>query len=1236
MKKLIILLLSFICGINLIAQPSIKIVNVDASNFPIMRAEFIAKNAAGVEVRTPTLQNNSLRIIEGTGSNTVSKPFTIQCVNDTKFSLILTIDKTTSMQWRVDSDDPPMAGEESRMAIAKSSAYTFIDALPGYPTNPRADIALTAFSQGTPQPFNGFYPHDIIHDFTFNRDTVKQLIKTKLSANGGGTNFNVALMGGKAAIPPRSDIPSILEIAARARYTPVVVFLTDGEHKPETNPKYPNNNAVMFSEFGDSLKKMNGIFYAISVGLIMPEDLKSITTATGGAAYSDKRSVADIEGVYTDILTRVESNAKFAPCYIEWVAGCDAGSFTLEWNSTTITKTSATYNYDVNKLPKLEIVQPKVSFLNVANAASAEQTVTVTARNGSVDFTNPTILDNKYVVSDWGGTPPPFTLGKDASRNVKIKYTADNTNTFAASTINFESSACSGELLNVEKGYIFAQDINCGSATQGTSTGKVKYNQKFCNNSGADITINSVVENGDLSNEFIVTNQTGIVVPNNGCIDIEVEFTPQTTTGSSAFYIVKTTAGDFQARLLGGGSGLPDIAGATSVTLPNTTCINTSSTFAYTVTNPGVLDLKVSSVQLSNATDFTILSSQTFTVAPSGSEIIIIQFNAITPGVFNSNMSINSNAAGKSNYIVALTAKREATKLTYVENATVDFGVICPNVPVQRTINFRNDGDNIATMTLSPNSTSITATASNNDVAVGGTNQITIGLLPSTTGNFATTLIVRDQCGTQITVNITANVEYPDLTGGPLTMNSTIGNPQTLPLPIGNSKSRIVKVANAVIVDGSGNPIPEFTLNTTSFDVPANGVYSGLNVTYTPVATNVVPITGYLVLTGIDPCVHSSTITITGNPDLATAELSIGKYSGLVGQDIAFNVELKNKVKFFESNAKTITYSVAFDENLLSPKPPINPGTTAGGKRTITVTQAVNTTNNANETYTLNFTILSPVSATTTLLELVPAPQTDNNAAVVSTVNGTFSIIPATAKLVLMEAKDLKYEPGVVFDFPIKVDDVANQLVAFNEGFKTTVRFDASILETADNSGTIVPNANYGRDRIIDITNKIAFPSEANKKDNSTQATVYTLATLKLRPMLGTNTKAKIYIENTDVIKGKVNIAADSVEFTLLGICEEGGSRLFDADKAAFQMAQIMPNPVTEQLKIQFNALEKGFHKLWIANTLGENTGVLFDKYFEYGTYSFDYDVSKLPSGTYRVIIESPTQTASQVIQIVK
>jgi len=1233
MKKLIILLLSFSFGLGLIAQPSIRIVNVDASNFPIMRAEFIAKNAAGVEIRTPSLKTTDLRLIERNGSQTFSMPYTLQCVNDTKFSLILTIDKTTSMQWGVDTDDSPMAGEETRMTIAKNSAYTFLDALPGYPTNPRADIALTAFSQGTPQPFVGFYPHEILHDFTFNRDTVKKIIKNKISANGGGTNFNVALMGG---VPVgRNDIPSILDLAVRARYTPVVVFVTDGNHDgPNTNPKYPNQNAVMSTEFADSLKKLNGIFYAISVGLTMPDDLKNITLATGGAAYSDKRSQSDIEGVYNDILAKVDLNAKFAPCYIEWTASCNAGNFTLELVNPASATASATYTYDVNKLPKLEIVPLKVNFLNVASGAFAEQTVAITARNGNVDFTNPTILDNKYVVSDWGGAFP-FTLLKDASRNVKIKYTADNTNTFAASTINFESSACSGELLNVEKGYIFAIDINCGSATQGTTTGNIVYSQKFCNNSGADITINAIDKTGVQANEFTLTNITNKVVPNGTCVDIIVDFAPLSTTGSSAFYIVKTSAGDFQAQLLGGGSGLPDISGAASVNFPNTNCLNTSSTISYAISNPGVLDLNVTDVTFSNP-DFSIVSPKVFKVKPSTTENIIVQFAAVATGNATGDMTIVSNADKKTNFIVALTAKREATKLTYVENTTVDFGVICPNVPVQRIINMRNDGDNISTMTLTPNSTSITATASNNDVAVGGTNQITIDLLPIATGNFSTTLIVRDQCGTQITVNITANVEYPNLTGGPLAMNSTIGNPQTLPLPIGNSKSRDVLVANAIIVDGSGNPVPEFTLNQTTFNVPANGVYNGLQITYTPVATNVVPVTGYLVLSGTNPCTHSSTITITGNPDLASADLSIGKYSGLVGQDIAVYVVLNNKKKFFESNAKNITFSVAFDETLLMPKLPTLPGTTAGGKRTITLTQPVNTTSNASETFTLNFTILGSAVSTSTLLEFVPTAQTDNKAAVISSTNGTFTLIPAFAKLVLIDPKDCKSEPGVIFDFPIKVDDMANQLVAFNEGFKTTIRFDASILETSDGSGTIVPNSNYGRDRIIDITNNMKFPPEADKKNNSTQATVYTLATLKLRPMLGVNRKANIYIENTDVIIGKVNIASDSVEFTLLGICEEGGERLFDADKTAFQMAQIMPNPVTDQLKIQFNALEKGFHKLWIANTLGENTGVLFDRYFEYGTYSFDYDISKMPSGTYRVIIESPTQTVSQVIQIVK
>jgi hypothetical protein len=191
--------------------------------------------------------------------------------------------------------------------------------------------------------------------------------------------------------------------------------------------------------------------------------------------------------------------------------------------------------------------------------------------------------------------------------------------------------------------------------------------------------------------------------------------------------------------------------------------------------------------------------------------------------------------------------------------------------------------------------------------------------------------------------------------------------------------------------------------------------------------------------------------------------------------------------------------------------------------------------------------------------------------------------------------------------------------------FKATVSYGNSIIAPALNTtGVTVANNNK--------TGTIEIVSDWN-------GTSTTLAAIPFTATLGDRTETALELLSFNWLNDAGEIINYETElqngvFTMLGICQEGGTRLYDANGKA-QMMMLAPHPANGIVEITFETVERGATKLMLTDVLGQQI-VLKEGNFEKGSHSFEFDVSSLASGTYILTMQTPTQVFTQQVIVGK
>ncbi len=379
MKRGLVLLFVFIFAANAFAQGSLSVFDVDASNFPTMKAKFYAFDANGNQ-QSPN--PSDITITEDGVPRTV---LSVTCPPPSpvkQISLVMSIDISGSMS----SSDAGQVPVELGKLTAKE--------LVGRIVMPPSEMALqTCNDQAV-----------IVQDFTSNKQRLLDRI-TPINA-GGGNDFVEHLL---------NSTSGLLNIAKNGKYKRVAVLYTDAYW-----------GALSSSELQEciSLCKNNGItFYAIIYTRPEAEpngikaSLSALAKATGGTLYDGITSDQAAKDIAKILQQQTESGG--SPCEISWQSdvACINNNRKLVF-SWHIYSVATEYPLSANMIASLSFSPQSVFFNSKPIGVKFDTVITVTAFNAEFVINNIISTNPEYDIN-----PKNFLLVAGESKTITISFT---------------------------------------------------------------------------------------------------------------------------------------------------------------------------------------------------------------------------------------------------------------------------------------------------------------------------------------------------------------------------------------------------------------------------------------------------------------------------------------------------------------------------------------------------------------------------------------------------------------------------------------------------------------------------------------------------------------------------------------------------------------------------------------------------------------------------------------------
>jgi formylglycine-generating enzyme len=385
--KYLVKILVFLLSLQVLTGQSLSVFDVDASNFPTIKAKFFAFAQDGKQITN--LNPSDFEIREDGQSRTISNvscpaPKPLQAI-----SSVLVFDVSSSMTG-------------APLDLEKGVANSWINML----SLGNSDCAITSFSDD----------NYINQDFTTNKNKLINGINSLGIIRG--TDYNAALIDPAAG--------GIL-MAKTGKHKRIIIFLTDGQ------PNFEPRTQEIIDE-----ANMNDItIYCLALYMPAHHTMKKFANQTGGLYFENIRSKKEADEALRKILILAQ-NTEF--CEIEWLSGisCQTGLINAELKYKPLNLiTHSIYNGINNPVAKLEFDPKSVKFLNAIHDTCI--TVTVTAKNSTFNISNITTSYPLYRINP----PTNFILNAGESRKFTICYSptpGDSGYTFCK--ITFENDLC--------------------------------------------------------------------------------------------------------------------------------------------------------------------------------------------------------------------------------------------------------------------------------------------------------------------------------------------------------------------------------------------------------------------------------------------------------------------------------------------------------------------------------------------------------------------------------------------------------------------------------------------------------------------------------------------------------------------------------------------------------------------------------------------------------------------------
>ncbi len=348
---------------------SIRILDIDTTAFPIIKAKFYALDNQGKQIYGLTPQQ--IQLTENALPRTVTRISCPPAKPPVPISVVLTIDISGSM-----------SGEG--VTLAELAAKSFVQALP-LPS----ECAISTFDD----------KNYLLTDFTTSKNKLLKAVSS-IQANGG-TDYDQGLL-----VPPMGAI----EIAKTGRNKRIIVFLTDGLGSA-------NEAAITFAAM-----QHNVTIYCVTVGMPAPPVLKRIAARTGGDCFEDINTPQQAAEVYRLILQRAQG---LPPCELEWksASSCDhVQHVSIKSTNPELAASVAAVDYTLPSkgLYALEVKPATLTFRSVDPGSTKDLFVTVTARNAKFTVKEITVSEPTL----FGVSPNSFVLNAGASQVLRVTFAA--------------------------------------------------------------------------------------------------------------------------------------------------------------------------------------------------------------------------------------------------------------------------------------------------------------------------------------------------------------------------------------------------------------------------------------------------------------------------------------------------------------------------------------------------------------------------------------------------------------------------------------------------------------------------------------------------------------------------------------------------------------------------------------------------------------------------------------------
>jgi hypothetical protein len=229
--------------------------------------------------------------------------------------------------------------------------------------------------------------------------------------------------------------------------------------------------------------------------------------------------------------------------------------------------------------------------------------------------------------------------------------------------------------------------------------------------------------------------------------------------------------------------------------------------------------------------------------------------------------------------------------------------------------------------------------------------------------------------------------------------------------------------------------------------------------------------------------------------------------------------------------------------------------------------------------------------------------------------------VASAAGMVALQPAQLQGAPGDIVSANLILPPAATAASGCSIGQEmATIRFNATLLALAEiEGGTLVEDRIDGRERLLTLGR--------SRGD-----------TVRMKFMVGLGDAESTLVTLDSFVWATCpgSYPKDTLaEFRLLGVCREGGTRLFHGAFAT-ALKGVRPNPASGIMEIEYEVAESGRSRLLLLDIMGGTAATLDDRELEPGAYSARFDTAPLPAGAYFCVLLAPSGSAIQPVQIVR